>query len=191
VLLNPFRACHWIERKHDAECFNSQVIVISFMPAGPGFLGLQRIEQLGEETMKFEDIYVGQSASISKTVTNADILILADVTLDRNPVHLDDAFASHTRFGGRIAHGILAIGLISAVLGTQLPGPGTIYLSQQVKFLAPVRPGDTIKAVVEVVALRPEKRIVTLKTNCYNQDNQAILTGEAVVLVEQISEKEI
>jgi 3-hydroxybutyryl-CoA dehydratase len=138
--------------------------------------------------MIFEDIYVGQNASISKTVTDADIQMLADVTLDRNPVHLDDAFACRTRFGGRIAHGILSIGLISAVLGTQLPGPGTIYLSQQVKFLAPVRPGDTIKAVVEVVALRPEKRIVTLKTNCYNQDNQAILTGEAVVLVEQISE---
>jgi 3-hydroxybutyryl-CoA dehydratase len=140
--------------------------------------------------MIFEDIYMGQIASMSKTVTEADILMLAEVTLDRNPVHLDDAFAKRTRFGGRIAHGVLAIGLISAVMGTQLPGPGTIYLSQQVKFLAPVRPGDTIKAVVEVVALRPEKRIVTLKTNCYNQDNQAILTGEAVVLFEQISEKE-
>jgi 3-hydroxybutyryl-CoA dehydratase len=140
--------------------------------------------------MIFEDIYMGQIASMSKTVTEADIQMLADVTLDRNPVHLDDAFAKRTRFGGRIAHGVLAIGLISAVLGTQLPGLGTIYLSQQVKFLAPVRPGDTIKAVVEVVALRPEKRIVTLKTNCYNQDNQAILTGEAVVLFEQISEKE-
>jgi 3-hydroxybutyryl-CoA dehydratase len=140
--------------------------------------------------MIFEDIYMGQIASMSKTVTEADILMLAEVTLDRNPVHLDDAFAKRTRFRGRIAHGVLAIGLISAVMGTQLPGPGTIYLSQQVKFLAPVRPGDTIKAVVEVVALRPEKRIVTLKTNCYNQDNQAILTGEAVVLFEQISEKE-
>ena len=140
--------------------------------------------------MNYEDIYVGQIASISKTITDADILTLADVTLDRNPVHLDDAFASRTRFGSRIAHGTLAIGLISAVLGTQLPGPGTIYLSQQAKFLAPVRPGDTIKAVVKVVALRPEKRIVTLTTNCYNQDDQAILTGEAVVLVERISEKE-
>jgi 3-hydroxybutyryl-CoA dehydratase len=140
--------------------------------------------------MIFEDIYMGQIASMSKTVTEADILMLAEVTLDRNPVHLDDAFEKRTRFRGRIAHGVLAIGLISAVMGTQLPGPGTIYLSQQVKFLAPVRPGDTIKAVVEVVALRPEKRIVTLKTNCYNQDNQAILTGEAVVLFEQISEKE-
>jgi 3-hydroxybutyryl-CoA dehydratase len=139
----------------------------------------------------FENIRVGQSASVSKIVTDADIQMLAEVTLDRNPVHLDESFARRTRFRGRIAHGVLAIGLISAVLGTQLPGPGTIYLSQQVKFLAPVRPGDTIKAVVEVVALRPEKRIVTLKTNCYNQDNQAILTGEAVVLVEQISEKEI
>jgi 3-hydroxybutyryl-CoA dehydratase len=154
------------------------------------FIGMERIDKLGEQTMIFEDIYMGQIASMSKTVTEADILMLADVTLDRNPVHLDDAFAKRTRFGGRIAHGVLAIGLISAVLGTQLPGPGTIYLSQQVKFLAPVRPGDTIKAVVEVVALRPEKRIVTLKTNCYNQDNQAILTGEAVVLFEQISEKE-
>jgi len=140
--------------------------------------------------MLFEDLYVGQIASISKTVTNADILMLADVTLDRNPVHLDDAFASRTSFGGRIAHGTMAIGLISAVLGTQLPGPGTIYLNQQAQFLAPVRPGDTIKAVVKVIALRPDKRIVTLETNCYNQDDQAILTGEAVVLLEQISEEE-
>jgi 3-hydroxybutyryl-CoA dehydratase len=137
----------------------------------------------------FEDIYVGQKASISKTVTDADILMLAEVTLDRNPVHLDDAFARRTRFGGRIAHGVLAIGLISAVLGTKLPGPGTIYLSQQVKFLASVRPRDTLTAAVEVVAIRPEKRIVTLKTECYNQDNQAVLTGKAVVLVEQIFEQ--
>ncbi len=140
--------------------------------------------------MLYEDIYIGQIASISKTVKDADIRILADVTLDRNPVHLDDAYASHTRFAGRIAHGTLAIGLISAVLGTQLPGPGTIYLGQQVKFLVPIRPGDTIKAVVKVVALRPEKQIVTLETNWYNQDEQAILTGEAVVMLDQITEME-
>jgi 3-hydroxybutyryl-CoA dehydratase len=138
----------------------------------------------------FESIYVGQSASVSKIVTDADIQKLAEVTLDYNPVHLDESFARRTRFGGRIAHGVLAIGLISAVLGTQLPGPGTIYLSQHVKFLAPVRPGDTLKAVVEVTAIRPEKRIVTLKTECYNQDNQAVLMGEAVVLVDQISNLE-
>ncbi len=140
--------------------------------------------------MRFEDIQLGQKASISKLATNSDILALADVTLDRNPVHLDEVFASQTRFRGRIVHGILAVGLISAVLGTKLPGPGTIYLSQQVRFLAPVRPGDMLTAVVEVTALRPEKQIVTLKTECYNQDNQTILTGEAVVLVEQISEQE-
>lgn len=138
----------------------------------------------------FERIHIGQSASISKIVTDADIQMLADVTLDSNPIHLDESFARRTRFGGRIAHGVLAIGLISAVLGTQLPGPGTIYLSQQVNFLAPVRPGDTLKAVVEVTATRPEKRIVTLKTECYNQDNQLVLMGEAVVLVDQISDLE-
>jgi 3-hydroxybutyryl-CoA dehydratase len=138
----------------------------------------------------FDDLYLGQNASLSKTITDADILKLAEVTLDHNPVHLDDAFARRTRFGGRIAHGVLAVGLISAVLGTKLPGPGTIYLSQQIKFLAPVRPGDTLTAIVEVVALRPEKRIVTLKTECHNQDHQAVLTGEAIVLVERIHEGE-
>jgi 3-hydroxybutyryl-CoA dehydratase len=145
---------------------------------------------LEEAAQMIEDITIGQKASISKTVTDSDILMLADVTLDRNPVHLDDAFARRTRFGSRIAHGVLSMGLISAVLGTKLPGPGTIYLSQQVKFLAAVRPGDTLTAIVEVVGIRSEKRIVTLKTECYTQDNQAVLTGEAVVLLEQLSESE-
>ena len=133
----------------------------------------------------FEHIYVGQKASIAKAITDSDILTMAELTLDRNPVHIDDAFASGTRFGGRIAHGVLAIGLISAVLGTKLPGPGSIYLSQTVEFLAPVRPGDTVTAVVEVVAIREDMQIVTLKTECHNQQKQTVLTGEAVVLVEE------
>jgi len=138
----------------------------------------------------FEDIYLGQEASLSKTVTDADIQVLADVTLDRNPLHLDDAFARRTRFGARIAHGLLGLGLISAVLGTKLPGPGTIYLSQKVGFVGPARIGDTLTAVVKVIDIWPKTRIVTLETKCHNQDGQPILTGEAVVLVEQMPEEE-
>jgi 3-hydroxybutyryl-CoA dehydratase len=107
----------------------------------------------------------------------------ADLTGDTNPVHLDDAYASTTRFGRRIAHGMIAAGLISATLANDLPGPGTVYLSQTLQFKAPVYPGDTITATVEVKSTRSDKPIVTLKTICANQENKVILEGEAVVLV--------
>ena len=107
------------------------------------------------------------------------------MTGDKNPVHLDDAYARTTRFGGRIAHGMLTAGLISAVLGTKLPGPGAIYLNQTLKFTAPVRIGDTITATAEVTAYREDKRIVTLKTDCTNQRGELVLTGEAVLLMEK------
>jgi 3-hydroxybutyryl-CoA dehydratase len=124
---------------------------------------------------------IGASASFSRTITEADIATYAELTGDRNPVHLDEQYAAGTRFGRRIAHGMLTAGLISAVLGTQLPGPGAIYLSQSLRFLAPVAIGDTITARVEVVAQRPEKRLLTLRTECVNQDGTPVLIGEAVV----------
>jgi len=128
---------------------------------------------------------VGASASLSKTISMEEIDQFAKLSGDFNPVHLDDAFAKKTRFGGRIAHGMWAAALISAVLGTRLPGPGTIYLNQTLTFKAPVIPGDTITAKVTVVKVREDKRILTLETVCENQKGERILEGEAVVLHEQ------
>ena len=126
---------------------------------------------------------LGASASLDKTVTEADVVAFAAVSLDANPVHLDEAYASTTRFGGRIAHGMLAASLVSAVLGTRLPGPGTIYLSQTLAFKGPVRLGDTITATVTVKAIKDGKPIVTLDTIVANQRGEVVLSGEAVVLV--------
>jgi 3-hydroxybutyryl-CoA dehydratase len=130
----------------------------------------------------FEDLAIGQSASFGKTVTEADIVLFAAVTGDTNPMHLNAEYAKDTIFGERIAHGMLAAGLITKVLGTQLPGPGTIYLSQSLKFRAPVRIGQTVTARVEVVALHPEKHRVTLRTVC-TVANEPVLEGEAFVSV--------
>jgi 3-hydroxybutyryl-CoA dehydratase len=124
---------------------------------------------------------VGQTAEFTKTISLADIYAFAAASGDRNPVHLEAAYAETTVFGARIAHGLLVAGLISAVLGTLLPGPGTIYLGQELRFKAPVYVGDTVTARVKVVKLRPEKRIATLSTNCYNQDEKILIEGEAVV----------
>jgi len=126
---------------------------------------------------------VGAQASLTKVVTEADIVAFAAVSLDTNPVHLDEAFAKTTRFGGRIAHGMLAAGLISAVLGTRLPGPGAVYLSQTLGFKGPVRIGDAITATVTVKGVRVDKPIVTLETIVSNQRGEVVVSGEAVVLV--------
>lgn len=126
---------------------------------------------------------IGASASLDKTVTEADVVAFAAVSLDANPVHLDEAYAQTTRFGGRIAHGMLAASLVSAVLGTRLPGPGTIYLSQSLAFKGPVRLGDTITATATVKAVKDGKPIVTLDTVVTNQRGEVVLSGEAVVLV--------
>lgn len=131
-------------------------------------------------------LQVGQSAQISKTVTDADVVAFAHLVGDVNPVHIDDAFAAKTRFGKRIAHGMFGASMISAVLGTQLPGSGTIYLSQTLRFLVPVYLGDTIHAEVTVVKVREDKPIVTLETLCKNQDGVVLLQGEAVVLLERV-----
>ncbi len=128
-------------------------------------------------------LIVGDSASRSMTITDETIRAFADLTGDHNPVHLDDAYAAGTRFGRRIAHGMIAAGLISATLANDLPGPGTVYLGQTLQFKAPVFPGDTITATVEVKSVRPDKPIVVLTTVCTNQDGARVLEGEATVLV--------
>ena len=130
-----------------------------------------------------EDLSVGQSSSLTKTVDERGIEAFAEVTGDNNPVHLDDTYARTTRFGRRIAHGMIAAGLISATLANDLPGPGTVYLSQTLQFKAPVFPGETLTTTVEVKSVRADKPIATLATSCKNQDGKVVLEGEAVVLV--------
>jgi 3-hydroxybutyryl-CoA dehydratase len=125
---------------------------------------------------------IGDTASRSKQILDEDIRAFAQATGDHNPVHLDDDYAAATQFGRRIAHGMLTAGLISAVLANDLPGPGTIYMRQDLKFNAPVFLGDTITAVVEVVKYREDRRIATLRTTCTNQAGQLVLEGEAVVI---------
>lgn len=130
----------------------------------------------------FEDLAIGQKASFGKTITEADIVLFAAVTGDTNPMHLDAEYAKTTVFGERIAHGMLAAGLITKVMGTQLPGPGTIYMSQSLRFRAPVRIGDTVTAIVEITALNAEKHRAHLRTVCLVKGNP-VLEGEALVLV--------
>ena len=130
----------------------------------------------------FEDLSVGQSASMGKTITEADILMFAAVSGDTNPVHLNAEYAAGTMFKQRIAHGMLSAGLISAVLGTQLLGPGTIYLAQNLKFRAPVKIGDTVTATVTVASLDAEKKRATLTTVC-TVGGKPVIEGEASVMV--------
>lgn len=125
----------------------------------------------------------GDTVSRSLTIGDDTIRAFADVTGDTNPIHLDDDYAAGTKFGRRIAHGMIAAGLISATIANDLPGPGTVYLSQTLKFKLPVYPADTVTATVEVLTVRPDKPIVTLSTVCTNQEDQIVLEGEAVVLV--------
>lgn len=126
-------------------------------------------------------LQVGDSAEFSKTVSEADIYLYAGITGDFNPAHVNESYAEKTCFKTRIAHGLLAAGFISAILGTQLPGPGTIYMKQKLDFLAPVRIGDTITARVEVREIIKEKKQVKLRTTCINQGGELVLDGEAVV----------
>ena len=127
-----------------------------------------------------EDLKPGMSAMFGKTVTEADIM--AGVSGDTNPIHLHDGFARTTRFGQRIAHGMLSGSFISTVIGTKLPGPGAVYISQTMNFMAPVIIGDTITAVATITAIDEKRRRVTLKTQCLNGD-KVVIDGEAVVLV--------
>lgn len=124
----------------------------------------------------------GDKASRVTPITDQMIRTFAEISGDNNPIHLDDTYAAGTRFGRRIAHGMIAAGLISATIANDLPGAGTVYLSQSLKFKAPVFPGDTITTTIEVASIRPDKPIATLVTTCKNQDGVTVLEGEAVVL---------
>ena len=131
--------------------------------------------------MTFGDLKVGQKASVQKTFTVADVTAFAGISLDVNPIHMSDGYAKDTVFGKRIVHGVLTAGLISAVLANKLPGPGTIYLGQELKFTAPVFLGDEIKAECEIAEIREDKHIVKLNTTCTNQDGKVVITGVATV----------
>ncbi|MGL4976083.1 MAG: MaoC family dehydratase [Bosea sp. (in: a-proteobacteria)] len=128
--------------------------------------------------LRFEDLSLGQSDSLMRTIMAKDVVLFADVSGDDNPIHLNDDYAASTRFGQRIAHGMFTASLISALLGTRLPGPGAIYLSQTLTFLAPVRIGDIVMAKVEVVELLADKRRARLFCECL-VDGKAVLEGEA------------
>jgi 3-hydroxybutyryl-CoA dehydratase len=127
------------------------------------------------------EIAVGQTAEFTKTVTEADVVLFARITGDLNPAHVDQAWAEASRFGGRIAHGMLSASFISTVLAMKLPGPGTIYLSQSLRFTAPVRIGETVTARVEVAEVMPKRR-VRLTTTVTKHDGTPVIEGEAVVL---------
>ena len=133
-------------------------------------------------------VKVGDKASFSKTVTEEDVVAFAQVTGDQQPLHLDGAYAARTRFKQRVAHGVLSAGFISAALGTRLAGPDVtvVYLSQTLRFLRPVFIGDTVTAQLEVKTVDAEKRFVTVATDCLNQRDEPVVTGEAVVLLDAL-----
>lgn len=128
----------------------------------------------------------GQTASLTKTISEEDVAAFARLTGDFNPLHTDDAFARLSRFGDRVAHGMLTAGVISAVLGMHLPGPGGIYVSQSLRFRRPVRIGDTVTATAEVVSFDAGRRRLTVHTTCANQRGEVVLDGEAVLLVDPV-----
>lgn len=128
-----------------------------------------------------DDLRVGETAEYSKTVSESDVYLYAGITGDANPAHLNEEYAKKTFFKTRVAHGMLSAGFISTVLGNQLPGAGTIYIKQEVSFMAPVRLGDTITARAEVLEINKEGNRVRLRTSCVNQDGTTVINGEAVV----------
>ena len=135
-------------------------------------------EQYGHD---IEDLHVGMSASFAKTITEADIVLFAGVSGDNNAVHTNEEFAATTAFGGRIAHGFLTASVISAAVANRLPGPGTVYMGQQLRFLAPVRPGDTVHATVTVKSVNLEKARAVLETVCRVRGT-VVIDGEATVM---------
>ena len=130
----------------------------------------------------FEDLEVGMQDIFAKTITDADIITFAGISGDTNPVHLNHEFASETIFEGRIAHGMLTAAFLSTVIGTKLPGPGCIYVSQNLRFKAPVRTGDTVSAICTVEKLIPEKKFIEMKTIC-TVDGKVVIDGEATIMV--------
>jgi 3-hydroxybutyryl-CoA dehydratase len=141
----------------------------------------EMLDNLPRGTICIEDIEMGMTRYLRKQVTDEDIQKFAEISTDHNPVHLDDDYAQDTIFEGRIAHGMLTAGLISAVIGEQLPGHGTIYMGQNLKFLAPVRPGDMVYAEVKVVDIEISKRRVKLDCHC-SVDGKKVVIGEATVM---------
>jgi 3-hydroxybutyryl-CoA dehydratase len=132
--------------------------------------------------LAFEDLTIGMSEHLSKTISSSDVVGFAEITGDRNPIHLSEHFAAKTPFGTRIAHGLYTAGLISAVLGTRLPGPGAVYISQTLHFRAPVRIGDTVDVVVAVAELDSDRRRARLTCTC-SVAGSVVLEGEALVKV--------
>lgn len=130
------------------------------------------------------NLKIGDTASLSKEITEKEVQLFGELTGDFNPVHFDEEFAKTTRFGRRIAHGMLGASLISAALANKLPGSGTVYLSQTLKFTAPVYLDDTVTVTVTVTNVKEGKAIVTLETVCTNQNGETLIKGEAVVLVQ-------
>ncbi|MGG7077265.1 MaoC family dehydratase [Clostridium sardiniense] len=129
--------------------------------------------------LTIKDLKIGDKDFFQKTITETDVYLYAGITGDLNPAHINEVEAEKGMFKGRIAHGMLTAGLVSTVLGMKIPGPGTIYLGQELKFTAPVKFGDTIKAEAEVIEINEEKNIISLKTTCTNQDGKIVLTGVA------------
>lgn len=131
---------------------------------------------------KIGEICIGDKACMSRTVTEADVTLFGGVSGDMNPAHFDEAYAKGTQFKGRIAHGMIAASYMTAVMAMQLPGPGSIYLSQEMKFLAPVRFGDTVTARVEVLEKDANRNRVVLRTYCENQDGILLVDGKAMIM---------
>ncbi len=139
---------------------------------------------------KYSDIMIGQYAEVIHQVTEEDINAFGSLSGDFNPLHFDEEWAKKTIFGGRIAHGLLTASFVSTAIGMKLPGPGTIYLSQQMRFLRPVRIGDTITTRVEVIGKNDEKQRVTLRTTCHNQRGETVLDGEATVTIMKLADED-
>ncbi|AYE33909.1 MaoC family dehydratase [Clostridium septicum] len=132
--------------------------------------------------LRLNELKIGDKDFFQKTISESDVYLYAGITGDLNSAHINEVEAEKSMFKGRIVHGMLTAGLISTALGMKLPGPGTIYLGQELKFTAPVRFGDTIKAEIEVIEKNEEKNIIKLKTTCTNQDNKIVLTGIATAM---------
>ena len=134
-----------------------------------------------------DELKVGDTAKFAKTIAESDVYLFAGVTGDFNPAHVNEDYAKDTYFKTRIANGMLSASFISTVIGTMLPGPGTIYMRQEVSFLAPVKFGDTVTAIVEITEIMTDKKRVRLKTYCINQDNKTVVDGEAIVSPPRVS----
>lgn len=134
------------------------------------------------ENIPFDELTIGAKASLTRTLTEEDLLLFAKVSGDTNPVHLDEAFAATTQFAGRIAHGMWTASLISCALATKLPGPGGIYLGQELKFMRPVKVGDTVTVELEILEINPQRKRATVSTNVVNQNGKTVVKGKAEIM---------